>query len=64
MSNNAEEVEHVPRRPHRPRQTTVAAAATMHDVVTLAYDDWDEIWHPNRAVRAITPGLVDDIDLF
>jgi hypothetical protein len=51
------------RERRRERQSTVAAAATMHDVVTFAFDDWDEIWHPNRTVRPISPGMVDDIDL-
>jgi hypothetical protein len=57
-----EAAETAPRR-QRQRQSTVAAAASMHDVVTFAFDDWDEIWHPNRTVRPISPGMVDDIDL-
>jgi hypothetical protein len=42
----------------------VAAPAAMHDIVTLAYDDWDDIWHPNRTVSPISPGLPDDIESF
>lgn len=48
----------------RRRHSTVAAPAAMHDIVTLAYDDWDDIWHPNRTVTQISPGLPDDIESF
>jgi hypothetical protein len=48
-----------PRRRRGPRGVVVASATPMHDVVALAYDDWDDIWQPNRTVRKIVPGLSD-----
>jgi hypothetical protein len=49
-----------PRGPRR--RSTVAMPVAMHDMVTVAYDDWDEIWHASRTVTTISPGLPDDIE--
>lgn len=46
------------------RVSTIAMPVAQYDMVTVAYDDWDAPWHPNRTVLTISPGLPDDFDDF
>jgi hypothetical protein len=44
------------------RVSTIAMPVAQHDMVTVAYDDWDAPWQTSKTVVAISPGLPDDIE--
>jgi hypothetical protein len=52
------------RNTSKARVSTIAMPVAQHDMVTVAYDDWDAPWHTSRTVLTISPGLPDDIEEF
>ena len=46
----------------RHRHITIAMPLTAHDIVPFVYDDWDDVWHTNRTVGAISPTSPDTIE--
>lgn len=40
-----------------PRLSTIATPVAVHDMVTVAYDDWDAPWQVNKTVVSVSPGM-------